>query len=208
MENFENEEWRDVSGSNGKYEVSNMGRIRSTFPVRNSPSTTRFLKPIKSGNYLAAGLHLTPGKLTWIKVHRLVMITFCPIDNPKEMQVDHINFDTRDNRICNLRWVTPSENTRHSLNNGRWENTIIKPFRDRVTGENNVFTKLKDEDIGVIREMRRNGASLKEIAKIYGMKEQGLGNICYGKNWKHLNEKYPPVPRRSVIVPNGRKKNI
>lgn len=45
-----------------------------------------------------------------IPVHRLVMITFKPIDNYKEMTVDHLNHNTRDNRLINLEWVTDEEN--------------------------------------------------------------------------------------------------
>ena len=39
---------------------------------------------------------------TAMRVHRLVMMTFCPIDNPKDYVVDHINGIRSDNRLENL----------------------------------------------------------------------------------------------------------
>ena len=49
---------------------------------------------------------------------RLVAKAFIP--NPDNLPiVDHINTNTKDNRVCNLRWVTAKEN----MNN---ENTIAK----------------------------------------------------------------------------------
>lgn len=43
-------------------------------------------------------------------VHRLVMETFCPIDNPESYVVDHINGKRTDNRLENLRWTTQKAN--------------------------------------------------------------------------------------------------
>ena len=43
-------------------------------------------------------------------VHRLVMTTFRPLGNYSNMSVDHINHNTRDNRLKNLRWLTIEEN--------------------------------------------------------------------------------------------------
>jgi len=52
------------------------------------------------------------GKKYHKSVHRLIAQTFIP--NPDNLpQVDHINHNTQDNRLENLRWVTHSDNERN-----------------------------------------------------------------------------------------------
>ena len=69
------------------------------------------LKMKNRNNYYAVDLY--KNKKAYTKsVHRLVAETF--LDNPEnKCMVDHINRNKIDNRLCNLRWVTSSENNKN-----------------------------------------------------------------------------------------------
>ena len=112
--------WRDIYEYEGKYQVSNMGRVRSLdfTSMQPHPKTGeihpytykgRMLKPhaINSG-YLAVGLRDQQGKRQHL-VHRLVAAAFIP--NPNDLpDVNHKNEDKTDNRAENLEWCTKMYN--------------------------------------------------------------------------------------------------
>jgi len=66
---------------------------------------------INNQGYYTVGFH-KDGKEYKKRVHRLIAEMFIP--NPDNLSdVDHINHNTQDNRLCNLRWVTQSDNERN-----------------------------------------------------------------------------------------------
>jgi hypothetical protein len=97
------EEWRQVAGFN-KYEISNMGNLRSDRGL---------LKPGKDTyGYRQINLYKDGTRYTR-KVYRLVMDAFNP-NTENKPQIDHINRIRDDDRLENLRWVTARENVRNS----------------------------------------------------------------------------------------------
>lgn len=98
--------WKDISGFEGRYEVSDSGEIRN---VKTQKLLT--LKVDRDG-YQQIGLRkLGDRKKYWFFVHRLVALAF--IDGDPSNQIDHIDHNKCNNCASNLRWVTLQENVLH-----------------------------------------------------------------------------------------------
>lgn len=112
------EEWRDVSGHMGYYQISNLGRVRSLDRCIHGrwgpqPLKGRVMKPFPSpAGYLGVALQ-KEGNKKYCVVARLVALAFIP--NPDNLpEVDHINEEKTDNRAANLQWITQQENVERS----------------------------------------------------------------------------------------------
>lgn len=117
------EEWRDVEGYEGYYQVSSLGNVRSLSREvigrsrhnneykRNTKATV--LKPKRGGNteYLYLSL-CKNNEVKYLSIHRLVAIAF--IENPfNKSEVNHKDGNKKNNSVDNLEWMTRSENLKH-----------------------------------------------------------------------------------------------
>ena len=124
------EEWRPINGTNGKYEVSNKGRVKT---LRQRPGMVKITKQ-KSG-YLYAMIEVD-GKSKNCRVNRLVAQHFIP--NPDNLpEVNHIDGNKENNYVNNLEWCTRSHNVLHSFDTGlrqphRWTDEEKKHISDKV----------------------------------------------------------------------------
>lgn len=104
------ETWRDVPGTDGRYSVSDQGRVWSR--PRQGTAGGELRQQVRVDGYLQVNVG---GR--WVKTHRLVALTFHGAPEPGEV-VRHRNGDRSDNRAENLRWGTSSENTLDSVKHG------------------------------------------------------------------------------------------
>lgn len=180
------EEWRDIKGYEGYYQVSNFGNVKSLERVvcDGSIRASRIVKNrLDDKGYYHVNLRKDLINKT-AKVHQLVARAF--IQNPEDKKwIDHINTIRTDNHIDNLRWVTPKENYHNKLSKAKMEY------------QNNMFVfsgKINKNARSVI-EYDLHGNYIREWACVRYIMEstnlksnRGIYSCAYGDK-KHLRDK-------------------
>lgn len=117
------EVWKDIEGYIGKYQISNMGNVRSL--NYNNTKKVGLLKPkVNKYGYLEVKLSIN-NKTKNFLVSTLVGKAFIPNNNPDKMIV-HISEDVTDNRVSNLKWAYQSEMLHDTYKRGRRKGTPSK----------------------------------------------------------------------------------
>lgn len=185
-----NEEFRDIKGYEGLYQVSNYGRVKSlTRNVKNnSVLREKILKNnIRKNKYCQVNLYKNT-IYKKISIHRLVIGTFI-LNLENKPCVNHIDGNPTNNRLDNLEWCTYSENIQHSFK-----------YLNRQCPTKGKFGKFSTN----YREVNQYDLKGNFIKKWFGFHEinRKLGfdyrNVCaccrgkqqtaYGYIWRYTNE--------------------
>lgn len=173
------EEYRDIEGFNGLYQISNYGNVWSIISQKIlKPS---FIKGSNSINYGAYCVTLYKHKKPHRRyIHILVCETFIS-SRPDGMQVRHLDSDTSNNRLDNLQWGTPKENCEDQIKTG-----------NRAYGSRHGISKLTEDDVRWIRECfsKHNGIVKRGWYTMMGSKlgvtNKTIIDVVTRKNWSWL----------------------
>lgn len=161
------EEFRDIPGYEGLYQVSNTGKIYSL-------KTNKFLKQRTSvKGYCLISLNIKSKKRNET-VHRLVMLSFV---GPSKLHVNHINGIKTDNRLENLEYCTAKENNEHAFRTG---------LNISQKGEQHGMSKLKNTDIVEIKKLLKTDLRQVDIARMFNVTRHTVCDIKREKIWKHI----------------------
>ena len=189
--NFEKEEWKDIKGFEGLYQVSNLGRVKSLKRFKKGkndssiPVKEKILKPgISHNGYYLVCLHKQSTQKNYY-IHRLVFEAFNG-QIPENMQVNHINEIKTDNRLSNLNLMTCKENINYGTRNARSANKCFIILKNR-----------KDQSKPVLQFtlegfMVKEYPSIKQVERELGFYTSNIVNCCkgklkqaYGFKWKY-----------------------
>lgn len=114
--------WKDIKGYENLYQVSNLGRVRSLDRKVKCFSTSKIIKgkiikqEISKCGYYRVQLS-NKSIVRHYAVHRLVLMAFKPIEDAENLVVNHLDYNTKNNRLDNLEWCTIKENLEWSRDN-------------------------------------------------------------------------------------------
>lgn len=158
------EQWKNVVGFEGIYEVSNHGNVRA----------------IKSGKLKKITIDKTtkrPFLNLWqnnkqfvVRVHKLVMEAFIG-KRPEGMECCHNDGNAFNNHLDNLRWDTPKNNYADKIKHGTTNR-----------GERCATAKLTLEQV---RAIRKDDRLQRFIAADYNIAESMISRIKNGVRWQH-----------------------
>jgi len=159
------EQWLDVVGFEGIYQVSNFGRIRSIKTGKIKEQTIH-----NNDNRPYLGLWKN-NKQKICRPHKLVMEAFVGI-RPQGMECCHNDGNPLNCKLENLRWDTKSNNHKDKKKHGTWQ-----------VGEKANNVKLNNK---IVFDIRNRKLTASQAAKEYGLSKTNAKRIVNFETWKHL----------------------
>lgn len=170
--------WKDIEGFEGRYQISNLGRVKSLSRYVQFGKQRRFVpeyirkEKSKPNGYRYVQLNLN-GKEKDFHVHRLVAKHFVPgyFDGA---HVNHKDGNKANNTADNLEWCTRSENQRHMyhvLNHKAWVNGRFgaeSPRAKRIV------------QLSMNGEVIREWSCAADVQRELGIQESGIRKVLKG----------------------------
>lgn len=181
------ETWKPIEFLDNNYEVSNLGRVRSTFKIikrssgRQHTRVSKILKPATDNRgYLRVAVSYN-NKLITLKVHRVVAEVFI---GKSELTVNHIDGNKQNNRVENLEWMSALDNVMLSFKTGQQDN-FIKKSKERCKA----LRKISYDMFLLLAKENNKSASL-SLSKKYGVDRKTLYSILNKKTYKDYWDRF------------------
>lgn len=156
------------------YWITNKGRVLS-----DHKGSRRELKPMSGEQgHCRVMLYRGDDETSRPLIHRLVLSAFDRAQPDDDIQGCHIDGDSANNALWNLRWGTQVDN---------WDDR-------KRHGNRRSHSKLTEEQVIEIRELAATGTSGAEIGRRFGISDTQARNIVSGKHWTPQYEPAWPLP--------------
>jgi len=164
------QEWKDVVGYEGVYQVSNLGEIRRILAYGSRATRTLVPAMTKSG-YLTVSLwHHNKGRSLY--VHRVVCEAFH--GTQPGYWCNHKDGIRTNNRSDNLEWLSPKQNEHHA----------IASLGKSNAGERNGQAKLTAQQVRAMRFLHESGEySIIDLASMFKIARRTAANIVARRSW-------------------------
>ena len=154
-----------------QYQVSNFGQVIS---YKNPNKPTILKGYITRKGYKNIHLRDEQGKSYSKQLHRLVLETFLPCDNMKNLEVNHIDENKLNNRLDNLEWLSHLDNVNYG--------TGIKRAHNAQTN------KILCVETGIIYNSMKEASELTNTNYGNLSKACKTNRLCNGYHWKNLTQ--------------------
>jgi hypothetical protein len=175
LKKIEDEIWKEVPGSSGRYFVSNYGRLKS-FKYKKDGA---ILKGGETNGFKLVDIQFKGEKGRRLYLHKLLAEVWLEKPSEEYTFVTHLDGNLKNNHISNLAWMTKDQLDEHH----RQLSSKIPP-KERV--KRITSSKLKVRDVIAIKKMLQNGVQNVDIAKMFRISDMQVTRIKRGENWGHV----------------------
>ena len=177
------EEFKDIKGYEGLYQVSSLGRVKSL--GNNKTKKEKILKLIEhSQGYLIVNLY-KEGKRKTIKIHRLVAEAF--IDNPNNYPIiNHKDENPSNNNVENLEWC----NHKYNVNYGTCQHRRVANTDYKKKVENTDYKEVGRKQSKTVLQFTKDGEFIMEWLSTMECARNGFSHgavaaCCRGERKTH-----------------------
>jgi len=175
LRKIEDEIWMEVPIADKRYEVSSYGRVKSYCYDK---VKGKILKPGLTKGFHTVTFKTNGNKKTFL-VHKLVAMVFVKKESENQTIVIHLDWNKRNNHYKNLQWVTKEAAYERIMPRLQEINKIKNKGIIRNS-------KLKADDVKVLKGMLEKGVKQNVIAKLFSISEMQVTRIKRGENWAKI----------------------